>query len=196
MSKQLTLYNQLCEPTKEVVALRLGNLIDALSMMANGVHTLPPSDWVRPDDGVSSLQVCPDILRGTALSAVQLEVVLLGTLIEDWLSVRSSEAFQELLVCRRQAIVNFVTGRPKRVTTSLWQLGQSKDGIVTRHGFESNVAMPALLAALLLISRKAFCIQLLRLLGADDGDLIIFTTECAATVGDRMDVKLGGARLA
>lgn len=192
----LTLDDQLREPAQEMVTLCLGDFVDALGMVPNGVYTFPSRDRVGPDHGVDGLQICTDIFWCTALLTIQLKVVLFGALVEDRLGVCSSKTFEKLLVCRRQAIIDFITRRPKRVTAGLWQFSQSKDGVVAWNGLESDVTVPALLAALLLVSGKAFGIQILGLLRADHRDLIIFAAKGATTVGDGMNMKLGSSGFA
>ena len=71
-------------------------------------------------------------------------------------------------------------GRTIRTTTRLRQLRQTQNRIVTRYRLESDIAVPALLPALLLFlaageEPEGLLVDLLALLGADDADFVIFT---------------------
>ena len=71
-------------------------------------------------------------------------------------------------------------GRTVRTTTRLRQLRQTQNCIVTRYRLESDIAVPALLPALLLFlaageEPEGLLVDLLALLGADDADFVIFT---------------------
>lgn len=122
---QLALDDQLSEPVEKVVALVLGHFIDALRVVANGVNALPAGDRIRPDDGVNRLEVCSDVLWRTAFGAVQLEVVPLGTFVENGLRVSGSQSLQELLVRWRQTVVDLVARRPQSIAASLGKLGKT-----------------------------------------------------------------------
>ena len=69
--------------------------------------------------------------------------------------------------------------RTIRTTTRLRQLRQTQNGIVARYRLESDIAVPALLRALLLVlgageEPEGLLVDLLALLGADDADFVIF----------------------
>lgn len=179
-----------------MVALILGHLVDALRVVADGVNTLPASDRVCPNDWMNGLQIRSNVFWRAALSTVQLEVVFLCALIEDWLCVSSSQPLKEFLVSRRQTVVNLVARGPQGVSASLGKLSQTQDRIVAGDRLKGNVAVPALFVALLLVAAKALSIQLLSLFGADHGDLIIFAAQGTSTVGYGVNVQLGGSRLA
>lgn len=70
-------------------------------------------------------------------------------------------------------------GRTIRTTTRLRQLRQTQNRIVARYRLESDIAVPALLRALLLVldagdEPEGLLVNLLALLGADDADFVIF----------------------
>jgi hypothetical protein len=70
--------------------------------------------------------------------------------------------------------------RTIRTTTRLRQLRQTQNGIVARYRLESDIAVPALLRALLLVlgageEPEGLLVDLLALLGADDTDFVIFS---------------------
>ena len=70
--------------------------------------------------------------------------------------------------------------RTTRTTTRLRQLRQTQNRIVARYRLESDIAVPALLRALLLVlgageEPEGLLVDLLALLGADDADFVIFT---------------------
>ena len=192
----LTLDNELREPVEKVVALIFGHLVDALSVVANSVHALPARDRVGPDDRMNSLEVCSDILRSAAFGAVQLEAVLFGAFVEYRLRVGGSQSVQELLVRRRQTVVDLVARRPQSVSASLGKLGKSQDGVVTRYRLKGNVAVPSILVALPFFTTEAFGIQLFGLLRADDRNFIVLAPKSSTTVGNRVNVKLRSGRLA
>jgi hypothetical protein len=188
--EQLTLDDQLREPSQEMIALVLGHLVDALRVVAHGIHALPASDRVCPHNWMNGGKICADILRSTTLGTVKLIAVLLCALIEDRLCVGGRQPFQELLVSWRQTVIDFVTRRPQRIATGLGQLGQTQDGIVTWDRLKGDIAVPSFFAALFLVTSEALGVQHLGLFGANDRDLVVFTAESAATVGDGMNVQL------
>lgn len=70
-------------------------------------------------------------------------------------------------------------GRTIRTTTRLRQLRQTQNHIVAWYRLESDIAVPALLRALLLVlgagdEPEGLLVNLLALLGADDADFVIF----------------------
>jgi len=88
----MVLDNQLREPVEKVVTLIFGHLVDALRVVANSIHALPAGDRVGPDHRMDSLKVSSNVFWSAALSAVQLEVVLLGALVEDRLRVGGGQS--------------------------------------------------------------------------------------------------------
>lgn len=88
-----------------------------------------------------------------------------------------------------------VSGRRIRhASTGTRQFCEPEDGIIARHGFECNVRMPSIFTTLLLdvrIQRGPF-VDLLRLYGADDADLVIVSAAFTAGVADWVDVQFGG----
>jgi hypothetical protein len=192
----VVLDNQLSEPVEVVVTLSFGHFVDTFCVVSDGIHALPACDRVGPDHRMNNLEVCSDILWSAAFGTVQLEVVLLGALIEDRLCIGGCQSFQEFLVCRRQAVVDLVARRPQSVSASLGELGEPQDGVVTRYRLKGNVTVPAFLVALPFVTPEALGVQLFGLFGANDGDLIILATKCSAAVGDGMDVQLRSGWLA
>jgi hypothetical protein len=179
-----------------MITFVLGHLVDALRVVAYGIHALPASHRVRSHNRMDGGEVCADILRSTTLGTVKLIAVLLCALIEDRLCVGGRQPFQELLVSRRQTVIDLVARRPQRITTSLGQLGQTQDGIVTRNRLEGDVAVPAFFAALFLVAPEALSVQRFGLFRTNDRDLVVFAAESATTVGHGVNVQLRRGGLA
>ena len=156
-----------------MVTLSFGYLVDALGVVADGVHALPARDRVGPDDRMNSLEIRSNILWSATFGTVQLEVILLGALVENRLGVGGGQSFQKLLVRWRQTVVDLVARRPQSVSASLRELGEPQDGIVTRHRLKGNIAVPSFLVALPLVTTEALGVQLLGLLRTDDRDLVV-----------------------
>lgn len=179
-----------------MITLGFRHLINALRVVADSINALPAGDRVGPDNWVNSSQVGSNILRCTALGTVELEVVLLGTLVEDRLCISGSQALEELLVRWRKTVVDLIARRPQSISASLGELCQAEDRIITWHRFESDVAVPSLFVALALVAAETLGVQLLRLLRTNDRDFIILAAESTATVGDWVNVQFGSSRLA
>ncbi len=94
----MILNNQLREPVQKMLALSLANFVDPLCMMTNGVNAFPARNRIRADDWVDGSEILANVLRSTALGAVELETVVLCALLEDRLRVGARQLFQEFLV--------------------------------------------------------------------------------------------------
>lgn len=126
------------------------------------------------------------------------EVVLIGCLVEDGLCVRSGERLQELLVWRRDSIVELVSRCPERVAARFGEFRQSQDCVITWNGFKGDVAVPLTLAGLVLRicgGQRVVLVDLLRLLRTNDTDFIVFSSMLPAGVADRVNMKFGGLGL-
>ena len=79
-------------------------------------------------------------------------------------------------------------------TTRLRQLRQPQHRIIARHRLKRDIAVPPLLGRLPLVPlvQEPVLVDLLRLLGADDADLVVLAAERAARVADGVDVQFGG----
>jgi hypothetical protein len=149
---------------------------------------------VGPDDWVSRLEFGTHVLRGPSLAAVQGEAVPRGRLLELGLRIGPRQGLEELLVRRRDPVVDLVARGPEGVAARPGQLGQAQDGVVAGDGLKGDVAVPAALAALL--PDEAVRVELLVLLRRDDADVVVLAAQATAAVGDRVDVQLGGGGLA
>ena len=76
-------------------------------------------------------------------------------------------------------------------STRLGQLSQAQKSVVTWDWLECDVAVPAALCTLFLRREveETLRVNLLRLLRADDTDLIVASTETTARVDDRVNVQ-------
>jgi hypothetical protein len=71
------------------------------------------------DHGVHGGEVGADVFGGAARLGVQLEVVFFGRTVEFGLGVGGGEGFEEFLVGRGQAVVEFVAGGPEGVCDAI-----------------------------------------------------------------------------
>lgn len=106
---------------------------------------------------------------------MNLKAIISSSLIEFRLGVGGSQGFQELLIWCRDAVVQLVTRRPQRVTSSLRQLCQSQHGIVAWDRLERNVAVPLVFVRLLLLIelKEMIFVELFPLFGADHANLVV-----------------------
>lgn len=103
------------EPFQQLVTLCLGQVVDALHVMAYSEDRFPASDGIGADHGVHGFENLADVLRRAARLGVDLEVVLSGSFVEFGLRVGRREAFEELLIGLRDPVVDFVPGCPEGV---------------------------------------------------------------------------------
>lgn len=85
--KIMVLNDELDEPIEEPLALGLGEPVDALHVVADGEHALPPRYGVRADHRVDGLEDLASVLGRAARRRVDLEVVPLGGFVEGGLRV-------------------------------------------------------------------------------------------------------------
>lgn len=111
----MVLVDQVQEPLEQVVALRLRQPVDVAREAAHGEDALPAGHGVRPHDGVHGLQVGARVLGAPARGRVQGQAVPAGDVPEVVPLEGGREALEELLVGRRDAVVDFVAGGPQRV---------------------------------------------------------------------------------
>ena len=97
------------EPVEEMPGLVIGEPVDLGHVVADGEDALPARHRVGADDRVDGLEDLADILGRTALLGEKLEVVLLGGLVEAWLSVGGRQSVQEAAERGRDAIVELVS---------------------------------------------------------------------------------------
>ena len=105
----VVLHNQLDKPVEEVLALLVREAVDALDVVADGEHGLPPRYWVGSNEGVNGLENLADVLGSAAGGRVDGEVVALGGVVEERLSVVSSKSVEELPQLGGDAIVELIT---------------------------------------------------------------------------------------
>jgi hypothetical protein len=91
---------------------------------------------------VYSCEFSSNILGGTTRLVVDLEAATLSSFDEPRLAERCRQTLKELLIRRRNSIIDLITRGPKRIPSSLWQVHKSQRRIVCRHGLERNVGVP------------------------------------------------------
>ncbi len=214
----VVLDNQLREPVQEVLALLLGQAVDALDVVADGKDRLPARDRVRADHGVDRLEHLADVLRRAALLGVDGEAVALGRVVEGRLGGVGRQSVEEAAEGDRDAVVELVARGPESVygglaiavyvarsvsltTAGLGQLSQAQQGVVAGDGLEGDVRVPLGLVALAVLGAEevvleAVRVDLLGLDGRDDADLVVLAAELAAGVADGVDVQARGGGLA
>lgn len=108
-------------------------LVDVLREAPDRVDALPSGDWVGSNDRMGCSQLSANVLRAASWFLVDGGVLrIVRSCFEEAVAdVRRSETFEELLICRREAI-----------TAAGGKRGQSERGIVCRARFELNVGMP------------------------------------------------------
>lgn len=111
----MVLDDQRHEPVQEVFTLLLRDSIDLLDMSPNGKHALPSGHRIGTDDRMLRPELSPDILWGTTRPAIELEVVVLGALVESGLGVCGCQGFQEPLIWFGDAVEDFVSTGPQGV---------------------------------------------------------------------------------
>lgn len=111
----VVLDDELHEPVEEVPRLRLGQPVDALDVVADGEHALPPRHRVRADYRVDRFQHLAYVLGRPARRRVYLEVVPVGRLVEGGLCVVRGQCVQEAPQRLRDAVVELVARGPEGV---------------------------------------------------------------------------------
>ena len=144
----VVLDNKLSKPVEEMLALLLGQPIDALTVVADSIHRFPARDGVGTDDRVDGLEGLADVLGRATLATIYAEAVALGCLVEERLGVVGGQCVEEGAQRGRDAVVQLVAGGPERVTARLGQLHQPQESVVGGDGFEGDVGMPLIFGAL------------------------------------------------
>ena len=168
-----------------------------LHMSAHGIHALPASNRVGPDNRMHSLEISPHILRRTTGLRIDLEPIQFRRLVEPRLLERSSQPLQKLLIRLRDAIIDLVSRTPEGITACLGQLYQTERSIVGRDRLKGNVGVP--LRGVLLLGGQLFgllagpvTVELAVLDGRDGGYFGVVAPQLAVRVEDRVDVQTGG----
>lgn len=84
-------------------------------MVTDGEDALPPGDRVGAHHRVNSSETVADVLGTTTRGCVQLELIVLGALVEEGLRIRGCQRLQEFLIRLGNAVVDFVSGSPQCV---------------------------------------------------------------------------------
>jgi hypothetical protein len=105
----MILRNQLYKPVQRRATFFFSEPVDVLHVVADGENGFPACDGIRTDYGVLGGEVCAGIFGGAAGRAVEGKVVGGGRGVEFGLGVGGGEGFEELLVGRGEAVVEFVT---------------------------------------------------------------------------------------
>ena len=132
------------ELRKELLALGLVQFIDHLGERPGREYALPPRHWIRSHDGVYCLQRPTDILRAPARLLVDLDLLGVGVrrLDETISDEGGSQALKELLIHWGEAVVEFVSRGPERVTARGGELSQAERSVVCGYGLELYVRVP------------------------------------------------------
>ena len=113
--KIVVLHDELHKPRQEVLALLIGQAVDALDVVANAEDGLPAGDRVGADEGVDGLQQLADVLGRATLGRVDLEVVALGGVVEERLGREDGQLIEETLEGGRDAVVELISRGPESV---------------------------------------------------------------------------------
>lgn len=111
----MVVHNQPHKPLQQVVALLFRQAVDALRVVAHGEDALPARHRVGAHHRVHGRQLVADVLGRAPGCRVQLELVLLGALVEGWLREGGGQPFEEFLVGLGDAVVDFVAGGPEGI---------------------------------------------------------------------------------
>ena len=84
-------------------------------MVSDCEDGFPAGDGIGADDGVRGFEGIADVVGRAAWGGVQLEGVVFGGFIEQWLRIGGSKAFKESLVRWGDTVEYFVAGRPKGI---------------------------------------------------------------------------------
>ena len=104
----VVLHNQRHKPVEEVLALLLGQAIDALHVAADAKHRLPSRHGVGPDERVGCFKHLAHVLGSATRGRVNVEAVALGRLGESGLGVMSRQRVEEGADGGRNAVVDLV----------------------------------------------------------------------------------------
>ena len=96
-------------------ALRLGQAIDPLDVVPDGIHGFPSSHGIRPNYRMHGRQSGSGVLRSPSRLAVKLKVLFLGRLRVSGLGVVGRQSFEELLVRLGNSVKDSVTRGPQGV---------------------------------------------------------------------------------
>lgn len=90
--------NQLHEPIKKMPALFISQSINSFRVVSNCKDTLPSCNRIGSNNRMDGSKLISGILRRTPRARVELEFVVFGAFVENWLRKSSSQSFQKLLV--------------------------------------------------------------------------------------------------
>lgn len=103
----------LCDHTEELVekvgGLVLSQAVDVLDVVADSEDGLPAGNGVGADNWVLGRELVANIQWGTTGLGVELELLVLCSLGEQRLGIGGRKAIKELLVCRRESVVDLIT---------------------------------------------------------------------------------------
>jgi hypothetical protein len=86
-----------------------------LNVMFDSEQELPTSDRVRTNDRVNSREFTADIEWEATRGLIELELMVLGSLSEEWLGIGGSEIIQELLISRRESVIDLISRGAKDI---------------------------------------------------------------------------------
>jgi hypothetical protein len=184
------------ELVEKMGRLVLSQAVDVLDVVADSEDGLPACNWVGADDWVLGREFIADVKWGATRFSVELELLVLGSLSEERLGIGGSKSIKELLVGRRESVVDLITwwndiaadregGNssfgvqrtrcPESVTSKSGDVGELQDSIVRWSRLKGDIRVPALLERLLLLVLLGLTVteDLGSQIIADDRDLII-----------------------
>jgi len=123
----------------EVGALTISQTVNVLAMVTNSKDALPSSDRIGANNGVVSGKFTTNVEWVTTGLLIKLELLVLGSLGEEGLSICSGQTIEELLVSRREAVIDLIARSPKSVPTESWDISQLQHSIVTWNWLEGNI---------------------------------------------------------
>lgn len=164
----MILLQQTLEPSQHHIALLLGQTVQELRVLANGIQTSPPRDWISPDHRMHSTKVSADVFRSPTRLLIELEASSLCSRNEVRPRECTGQAGEEVLHGRTYAVVQLVATSPERIfapsmsalprswtrskhtTTTLRHLRQSQTRVIRRHILKRNIAVPVIRTLLFL----------------------------------------------
>lgn len=111
----VVLNNQSGEPVDQMGTLRLGQAIDPIDVVPDGIHSLPSSHGIRPNHRMHGRQSGSGVLRSPSRLAVNFKVLFLSRLRVSGLGVVSRQSFEELLVRLGNSVKDSVTRGPQGI---------------------------------------------------------------------------------
>jgi hypothetical protein len=113
----MILQNHIIKLLQQLLALIRIKLINILRECADGIDTLPTSHGIRTDHWVDGGQLFTDVLRAPAWFLIDPDFLWVrrGGFDEAISDEGCSQAFEELLVRLRKAIVDFVARGPQGI---------------------------------------------------------------------------------